>query len=164
MRCFPSQNHSNPNFLLLQPGKHVQKCDRCMFPSNYYPLVLIIYLKYCNRYKESISKGTRGLKEKLLAHNVSVKELSKGVQREMNAGIAGVARMIERLDLSKRSNSPIIPIHSEGTSDFPNEGKKYAGENGIGGSPSKESEGAVHDVSSDVPFVTGVQSFGPGYF
>ncbi|QCD77079.1 large subunit ribosomal protein L7Ae [Vigna unguiculata] len=116
------------------------------------------------RYKESISKGTRGLKEKLLAHNVSVKELSKGVQREMNAGIAGVARMIERLDLSKRSNFPIIPIHSEGTSDFPKEGKKYVGENGIGGSPSKESEGAVHDVSSDVPFVTGVQSFGPGYF
>ncbi|BAT87439.1 hypothetical protein VIGAN_05080400 [Vigna angularis var. angularis] len=108
------------------------------------------------RYKESISKGTRGLKEKLLAHNVSVKELSKGVQREMNAGIAGVARMIERLDLSKRSNSPIIPIHSEGTSDYPKEGKKYVGENGTGGSPSKESEGAVHDVSSDVPIVTGV--------
>ncbi|ESW19741.1 hypothetical protein PHAVU_006G151600 [Phaseolus vulgaris] len=112
------------------------------------------------RYKESISKGTRGLKEKLLAHNVSVKELSKGVQREMNAGIAGVARMIERLDLSKRSSSPIIPVHSEGTSDFPKEGKKYVGENGIEGSPSKESEGAVHDVSSDVPpFTTNTQSF-----
>jgi len=128
--------------------------------SNNHPLVLIIYLKYCNRYKESISKGTRGLKEKLLAHNVSVKELSKGVQREMNAGIAGVARMIERLDLSKRSSSPIIPVHSEGTSDFPKEGKKYVGENGIEGSPSKESEGALHDVSSDVPpFTTNTQSF-----
>jgi len=119
-----------------------------------------LYLKSCNRYKESISKGTRGLKEKLLAHNVSVKELSKGVQREMNAGIAGVARMIERLDLSKRSSSPIIPIHSEGTSDLQKEGKKYVGENGIGDSPSKESEGAVHDARSDVPpFVTNMQSF-----
>ncbi|CAJ1962438.1 unnamed protein product [Sphenostylis stenocarpa] len=120
----------------------------------------IIYLKSCNRYKESISKGTRGLKEKLLGHNVSVKELSKGVQREMNAGIAGVARIIERLDLSKRSSSPIIPVHSEGTSAFPKEGMKYVGENGVGGSPSKESGGAVGDVSSDVPpLVTNMQSF-----
>ncbi|RDY12423.1 E3 ubiquitin-protein ligase RHF1A, partial [Mucuna pruriens] len=63
------------------------------------------------RCKESISKNTRGLKEKLIARNASVKELSKGVQREMNAGIAGVARMIERLDLtSKRSSSPLIPV------------------------------------------------------
>ncbi|RDY01608.1 E3 ubiquitin-protein ligase RHF2A [Mucuna pruriens] len=108
------------------------------------------------RYKESISKGTRGLKEKLLAHNVSVKELSKGVQREMNAGITGVARMIERLDLSsKRSSSPLIPVHSGGTSDLPSSGKSVD-ENGIGGSPSKEIGGAVHDVPS---LVTNMQSF-----
>ncbi|KAG4956228.1 hypothetical protein AAZX31_15G101600 [Glycine max] len=112
------------------------------------------------RYKESISKGTRDLKEKLLAHNVSVKELSKGVQREMNAGIAGVVRMIERLDLSsKRSSSPLIAVHSGATSDFPSS-RKPVEENGIGGSPSKESGGAVHDVSSDVlPLVTNMQSF-----
>uniref|UniRef100_A0A0R0FYY2 Uncharacterized protein n=1 Tax=Glycine max TaxID=3847 RepID=A0A0R0FYY2_SOYBN len=121
---------------------------------------MLIYLKYCNRYKESISKGTRDLKEKLLAHNVSVKELSKGVQREMNAGIAGVVRMIERLDLSsKRSSSPLIAVHSGATSDFPSS-RKPVEENGIGGSPSKESGGAVHDVSSDVlPLVTNMQSF-----
>ncbi|KAH9682868.1 E3 ubiquitin-protein ligase RHF1A [Citrus sinensis] len=59
------------------------------------------------RYKESISKGTRSLKERLLSRNTSVKELSKEVQREMSAGIAGVAKMIERLDLaSKRSGTP----------------------------------------------------------
>ncbi|KAG4960147.1 hypothetical protein JHK82_036829 [Glycine max] len=112
------------------------------------------------RYKESISKSTLGLKEKLLAHNVSVKELSKGVQREMNAGIAGVARMIERLDLSsKRSSAPLIAVHSVATSDFPSSGKSVE-ENGIGGSPSKENGGAVHDVSSDVPpLVTNMQSF-----
>lgn len=121
---------------------------------------MLIYLKYCNRYKESISKGTRDLKEKLLAHNVSVKELSKGVQREMNAGIAGVVRMIERLDLSsKRSSSPLIAVHSGATSDFPSS-RKPVEENGIGGSPSKENGGAVHDVSSDVPpLVTNMQSF-----
>ncbi|GAY42589.1 hypothetical protein CUMW_068080 [Citrus unshiu] len=60
-----------------------------------------------SRYKESISKGTRSLKERLLSRNTSVKELSKEVQREMSAGIAGVAKMIERLDLaSKRSGTP----------------------------------------------------------
>lgn len=68
-------------------------------------------MKYCNRCKESISKNTRGLKEKLIARNASVKELSKGVQCEMNAGIACVARMIERLDLtSKWSSSALIPV------------------------------------------------------
>ncbi|KAG2727434.1 hypothetical protein I3760_01G158100 [Carya illinoinensis] len=77
------------------------------------------------RYKESISKSTRGFKEKLLARNNSVKELSKGVQREMNAGIAGVARLIERLDLtSKRTGSSIhVPNYTEGTSDFSFKGK-----------------------------------------
>ncbi|EOA19082.1 hypothetical protein CARUB_v10007748mg [Capsella rubella] len=54
------------------------------------------------KYKDSISKSKQGLKEKLLARNNSVKELSKGVQREMNAGIAGVARMIDRLDFGSK--------------------------------------------------------------
>lgn len=55
-----------------------------------------------SRYKESISKSKQGLKEKLLARNNSVKELSKGVQREMNAGIAGVTRMMERFDIASK--------------------------------------------------------------
>ncbi|KAE8698024.1 RING-H2 group F1A, putative isoform 3 [Hibiscus syriacus] len=46
-----------------------------------------------------LQPGTRGLKEKFLARNNSVKELSKGVHREMNAG---VAKMIERLDISSK--------------------------------------------------------------
>ncbi|CAL0334614.1 unnamed protein product [Lupinus luteus] len=93
------------------------------------------------RYKESISKSTRGLKEKLLAQNASVKELSKGVQREMNAGIASVTRMIERLDLtSKRPASPLTPVHDEGTSGFPGKGKS-----------TEEHGDMVHDVGSDAP-------------
>ncbi|OMP09080.1 E3 ubiquitin-protein ligase RHF1A [Corchorus olitorius] len=62
------------------------------------------------RYKESIFKGTRGLKEKLLARNNSVKELSKGVQREMSAGIAGVAKMIERLDIATKRPGASVPV------------------------------------------------------
>lgn len=57
------------------------------------------------RYKESISKSTRGFKEKLLARNNSVKEVSKGVQRDMNAGIA---RMLERLDISSKRNGSCV--------------------------------------------------------
>ena len=80
---------------------------------------------YCNRYKESISKGTRGLKEKLLARNNSVKELSKGVQREMSAGIAGVAKMIERLDIATKRPGASIPAScgTGSTSNFLFKGK-----------------------------------------
>ncbi|KAE9594665.1 hypothetical protein Lal_00037461 [Lupinus albus] len=103
------------------------------------------------RYKESISKSTRGLKEKLLAHNSSVKDLSKGVQREMNAGIASVTRMIERLDLtSKWSASPLSPLHTEGTSGLPVKGKSIE-ENSIGHGPCEESGDLVRDVNSDAP-------------
>lgn len=108
-----------------------------------------ICVKYCNRCKESISKNTRGLKEKLVARNASVKELSKGVQREMNAGIAGVARMIERFDLtSKRSSSPVIPVCGGGTSGFPVEGKSVQ-EDGIVKFPSEESGVLAGHVTSN---------------
>ncbi|KAK2646940.1 hypothetical protein Ddye_022135 [Dipteronia dyeriana] len=62
-----------------------------------------------SRYKESFSKSTRGLKEKLVARNNSVKELSREVQREMSAGIAGVAKMIERLDLASKRSGASVP-------------------------------------------------------
>ncbi|KAG5554753.1 hypothetical protein RHGRI_012343 [Rhododendron griersonianum] len=77
------------------------------------------------RYKESFSKSTRGLKEKLLARNISVTELGKGVQREMNAGITGVARMFERLDVTtKRTGVPVPLSNSPGrTSNFSDKGK-----------------------------------------
>ncbi|KAL2458631.1 E3 ubiquitin-protein ligase [Forsythia ovata] len=77
------------------------------------------------RYKESISKSTRDLKEKLIAHNDSVKELSKGVQREMGAGIAGISRMIERLDFTSKQAKVSVPLSSyaAGTSNSPHEGE-----------------------------------------
>ncbi|XP_059592821.1 E3 ubiquitin-protein ligase RHF1A isoform X1 [Vitis vinifera] len=77
------------------------------------------------RYKESISKGTRGFKEKLLSRNNSVKELSKGVQREMSAGIASVTRMIERLDpiLKRTGASNPDSSFTGGTSNVSHKGK-----------------------------------------
>ncbi|XP_015089599.1 E3 ubiquitin-protein ligase RHF1A-like [Solanum pennellii] len=80
------------------------------------------------RYKDSISKGTRGFKEKLLARNTTVKEFGREVQREMSAGIAGVSRMIERLDLtSKRTGAAEPSACSMGTSNFPSRGVSEQG-------------------------------------
>ncbi|KAA8527565.1 hypothetical protein F0562_034720 [Nyssa sinensis] len=103
------------------------------------------------RYKESISKSSRGFKEKLLARNVSVKELGRGVQREMSASIAGVARVIERLDLnSKLSRAPVPLSSSGGTPNFSYKGKGVQESvmnqsfNGNGGE-------TAHDMSSATP-------------
>ncbi|KAK9224556.1 hypothetical protein WN943_009591 [Citrus x changshan-huyou] len=54
------------------------------------------------RYKKLISKGTCSLKERLISRNTSVKQLGKEVQHEMSAGIAGVAKMIECLNLASK--------------------------------------------------------------
>ena len=50
------------------------------------------------RYKESISKSTRGWKERFFSRNTSVADLGSEVRREVNAGIATVSRMMERLE------------------------------------------------------------------
>ncbi|KAF8395492.1 hypothetical protein HHK36_019438 [Tetracentron sinense] len=50
------------------------------------------------RYKESISKSTRGWKERLFSRNNSMTDLGSEFRREVNAGIASVSRMMERLE------------------------------------------------------------------
>ncbi|XP_038705632.1 E3 ubiquitin-protein ligase RHF2A [Tripterygium wilfordii] len=50
------------------------------------------------RYKESISKSTRGWKERFFSRNTSVADIGSEVRREVNAGIASVSRMMERLE------------------------------------------------------------------
>ncbi|KAH9657291.1 hypothetical protein KPL70_023013 [Citrus sinensis] len=52
--------------------------------------------------KSKWSAASASLKERLLSRNTSVKELSKDVECEMSVGIAGVAKMIERLDLAPK--------------------------------------------------------------
>ncbi|KAJ6356402.1 hypothetical protein OIU78_004497 [Salix suchowensis] len=101
-----------------------------------------------SRYKESLSKGTRGIKEKLVARNNSVKELSKEVQREMSAGIAGVARMIERLDLTSKRTGPSMSDSglTGGTSNFSWKGKGVE-QNIIAQALAKKSEEIDRDAS-----------------
>lgn len=50
------------------------------------------------RYKDSISKSTRGWKERLFARSTSVADIGSEVRREVNAGIASVSRIMERLE------------------------------------------------------------------
>ena len=57
------------------------------------------------RYKESISKSTRGWKERLFSRNNSMADPGSEVRREVNAGIASVSRMMERLDTRENNGA-----------------------------------------------------------
>ncbi|KGN66567.1 E3 ubiquitin-protein ligase RHF2A isoform X2 [Cucumis sativus] len=60
------------------------------------------------RYKDSITKSTKGWKEKLFSRNTSMSDIGSEVRREVNAGIATVSRMMERLETrdARKSSSP----------------------------------------------------------
>ncbi|KAK6131628.1 hypothetical protein DH2020_034642 [Rehmannia glutinosa] len=62
-----------------------------------------------NRYKESISKNTRGWKEKLFSRSSSVADIGSEVRREVNAGIATVSRMMERLETRDGNRAGRVP-------------------------------------------------------
>ncbi|XVF76044.1 hypothetical protein PTKIN_Ptkin13bG0235300 [Pterospermum kingtungense] len=55
------------------------------------------------RYKESISKSTRGWKEKWFSRNSSMSDIGNEVRREVSAGMATVSRLMDRLE--NRGNS-----------------------------------------------------------
>jgi E3 ubiquitin-protein ligase RHF len=55
-------------------------------------------LFFLSRYKESISKITRGWKERFFTRNTTMADLGSEVRREVNAGIATVSRMMESLE------------------------------------------------------------------
>ncbi|XP_058779629.1 E3 ubiquitin-protein ligase RHF2A [Vicia villosa] len=67
------------------------------------------------RYKESISKSTRGWKERWFSRNSPMSDLGSEVKREVNAGIATVSRMMERLETREndRSNGSSAPSNLE---------------------------------------------------
>lgn len=104
---------------------------------------------FCNRYKESISKFTRVVKEKQIARNITVKDLGREVQREMNASIAGVARMIERLDLTSKPTGVSVPLSSSPgvTSNLSYKGKDMQ-ESQITESPDENAGENAHGIGS----------------
>jgi E3 ubiquitin-protein ligase RHF len=50
------------------------------------------------RYKDSIAKSTSGWRGKWLSRSNTISDLGSEVRREVNAGIAAVSRMMERLE------------------------------------------------------------------
>ncbi|KAL3839385.1 hypothetical protein ACJIZ3_023976 [Penstemon smallii] len=61
------------------------------------------------KYKESISKSTRGWKEKLFSRSSSMADIGTEVRREVNAGIATVSRMMERLETRDNDRGGHMP-------------------------------------------------------
>lgn len=57
------------------------------------------------KYKDSITKNTRGWKERWLARSDTISNLSSDVRREVNAGMAAVSRLMERLETRDGSGS-----------------------------------------------------------
>ncbi|XP_054799482.1 E3 ubiquitin-protein ligase RHF2A-like isoform X2 [Prosopis cineraria] len=56
------------------------------------------------RYKETISKGARGWREKLFSRSTSMSDIGSEVRRELNAGIASVSRLMERLETREQND------------------------------------------------------------
>ncbi|CAJ1956265.1 unnamed protein product [Sphenostylis stenocarpa] len=85
------------------------------------------------RYKESISKSTKGWKERWFSRNNAMSDIGSDVRREVNAGIATVSRMMERLETrdSNRSNSNSAPSNLEdGSVQGPNDQRSTGTERG----------------------------------
>lgn len=125
-------------------------------PSEFLSLSNSIKTKFSaasSRYKESISKGARGIKEKILARNNSVKELSKGFKNEMSSSIANVARMVERFDLTSKRSGASVPLSdcTIGTSNSSSKGKGVQGNMSISPSLVGNTAETAHDLSSDAP-------------
>ncbi|XP_057805260.1 E3 ubiquitin-protein ligase RHF2A-like isoform X2 [Salvia miltiorrhiza] len=59
------------------------------------------------KYKESISKSTKEWKDKLFSRSSSMADIGSEVRKEVNAGIATVSRMMERLE--SRDNDSHVP-------------------------------------------------------
>ncbi|KVH90558.1 Zinc finger, RING/FYVE/PHD-type [Cynara cardunculus var. scolymus] len=68
------------------------------------------------KYKESVSKSTRGWKERLFNKSPSMSNIGTEVRREVNAGIANMSRMIERLEV--RENNRQDQDHDSASSNW----------------------------------------------
>ncbi|BBH05367.1 RING-H2 group F2A [Prunus dulcis] len=82
------------------------------------------------RYKESISKSTRGWKERLFSRNAAMADLGSEVKREVNASFATVSRMMERLETrdNSRINDPCVSNSLD--SSIPQSDNQQTSENG----------------------------------
>ncbi|XP_073279107.1 E3 ubiquitin-protein ligase RHF2A-like [Primulina huaijiensis] len=62
------------------------------------------------RYKESITKSTKGWKEKLFSRSGSMAEIGNEVRREVSAGVATMSHLMERLETRESNRSGHVPL------------------------------------------------------
>ncbi|XP_075509554.1 E3 ubiquitin-protein ligase RHF2A-like [Primulina tabacum] len=65
------------------------------------------------RYKESITKSTRGWKEKLFSRTGSMTEIGNEVRKEVSAGIANISHLMERLETRDGSRPGNVPLAND---------------------------------------------------
>ncbi|XP_049388929.1 E3 ubiquitin-protein ligase RHF2A-like isoform X1 [Solanum stenotomum] len=65
------------------------------------------------KYRESITKSTRGWKERLFSRSTSMADIGSEVRREDNAGTANVSRMMEHLETQENQTDNNIPSNAE---------------------------------------------------
>nr|DAD48287.1 TPA_asm: hypothetical protein HUJ06_018224 [Nelumbo nucifera] len=101
------------------------------------------------RYKDSISKSTRGWRERFFSRSTSMADLSTEVKREVNAGIARVSSMMERLETrqNSRATTASIPNNLEGSSVTEPNNQSIA-ENTRGSSPLNDSNTSTYCAAS----------------
>ncbi|KAI9073003.1 hypothetical protein K1719_045036 [Acacia pycnantha] len=121
------------------------------------------------RYKESISRSTRGWKERWFSRNSSMSDVGSEGRQEANAGMATVSRMMERLDTRDNNRNDSNPSQSHlerGGGSVANdsnpsqshlEGGSVAGSNDQHISDA-EGEGASRDYDTKTSFAAGSSS------
>lgn len=77
------------------------------------------------RYKESLTKSTRGWKDKLFNKSPSMSNIGTEVRREVNVGITNMSRMINRLEVQENNNQD----HDSSSSHLVEQISDTAGEN-----------------------------------
>ena len=60
--------------------------------------ILLVGILDNGRYRDSITKSTSGWKERWFSQSNTISDIGSEVRREVNAGIAVVSRMMERLE------------------------------------------------------------------
>ncbi|XP_078430819.1 RING-H2 group F2A [Wolffia australiana] len=95
-----------PHQLMQPPGPERDEAG----PSEHQSLTESLKSKFnaaSMRYRETISRSTRGWKERLFSRGSTVADqLGSDVRREINNGISTVSRMIDRLDLREAPQRP----------------------------------------------------------
>ncbi|KAL2507399.1 E3 ubiquitin-protein ligase [Forsythia ovata] len=90
---------------------------------------------FSTRYKESITKSTRGWKERLFARNSTTPDPATEVRRDVDPGIAPVSRMMDHLEIAEDSGTNIASVsnNTENRS-IPDPAEQHTVE--MGGNPS----------------------------